>query len=86
MSETLRATIAELEDIIRAIPTPTNLKAEISFRFNPFATGGMEGLAWQGLLTIPPEVICDYGYSLEDAACKILDRFKFPEKYPIEED
>lgn len=78
--------VSDLESIIRTTPHPSNLQARVEFSFLPTAVGGNEGRPWQALLIRPPLTICDYGWTFEEAAARILDRFQNPEKYPDLED
>jgi len=84
--EKTSSVVSDLESIIRTTPHPFNLQARIEFSFLPTAVGGNEGRPWRALLIRPPSTICDYGWTLEEAAARILDRFRNPEKYPDLED
>lgn len=76
----------ELEAIVQSFSRNGERGAKLDFQYDPVGEGGVPGHSWQGLLTTPSFVICDYGRSLDEAASKVLDRFKNPHLYGEEED
>jgi hypothetical protein len=78
----LSAILADLEARIRALPQPLNLQARIEFRFLPTMEGANAGQPWQALWITASSVVCEYGWTLEDAAAHIVDRLDHPERYP----
>lgn len=59
-------------------------KAQIRFQFYPNAVGpyGNEGSQWQAVFIQNGMGTIDYGFSVEEAARRLLDRLLHPELYP----
>jgi hypothetical protein len=77
--------LKKLEDIVKALPYTDHAVLDFGFYPNVVSEYGV-GAQWAASIKRSTISTYDYGWTLQQATERLLDRVLYPEKYPKNED
>jgi hypothetical protein len=77
--------VEKLADIVQSLPNTDYATLEFSFLPNSVSEYGV-GAQWAASINRSKIATVDYGWTLQQAAERLLDRVLYPEKYPQGDD